>query len=187
MCSMACFLKACKNSSGAPSCRFTLGGAFPGGAVAMNARRAVRSNVFQTGSSRPEAPPGEGGEGARASTPPPLQVLALSGGGSDRGSPSSKNAHPSADATDAHPLADPAEAPEAPAMLAGREGSVRLRACSFEVAADSHYMYILKYRGCRLEMGAGRAGSNCLQLGNACCRPSRGCRGSRHAGTQRGL
>jgi hypothetical protein len=108
----------------------------------MNARRAVRLSVFQTGSSCPEAPPGEGGEGARAGTTPPLQVPALSGGGFDKLSASSKCAHPSADPTDAHPSADPAEAPEGPAMLAGREGSVRVRACSFEVAADSHYICI---------------------------------------------
>ena len=34
-------------------------------------------------------------------------------------------------------------------------------------------MYIVKYRGCRLEVAAGPAGSKCLQVRNACCRSSR--------------
>ena len=32
--------------------------------------------------------------------------------------------------------------------------------------ADSRYMYIFKYRGCRFEMAAGPAGSKCLQVRN---------------------
>ena len=35
----------------------------------------------------------------------------------------------------------------------------------FEMAADNHYMYIFKYRGCRFEMAAGPVASKCLQTG----------------------
>ena len=72
--------------------------------------------------------------------------------------------------------AGPAEAPEAPGMLAGREGFVfgkqpRRGPSIFEVAADNDYMHIFKYRAYRFEMAAAGPGS----------------RGSRHAGRQGGL
>ena len=127
--------------------------------------------------------------------------------------------------------AGPAEAPEAPGMLAGREGSDRQAAregpacskwlqaittCTYsstEPAGSKWLQGLLVRNACRFEMAAagpaeppeapgmvagregsdsqadreGPEGSKCMQVLNGCCRSSRGSRGSRHAGRQRGL